>query len=226
MAKSIKQLQAEILAFLDTLGEGRQLFRDAKDLKGLEKLIGEVVGEFIKDVQDNLEKAGKVDTGTLASEITQSEWDGSSITVGYPVGSKAAKYADFVNKGVRGYKSGQPASSPYSYKNDKPGLAMQLAIAKWYRRNASFGRRETQKQNLSSVQKKRKKLLKMTNEADRLKSMAYATAVNIKRRGLEKTEFFDKSVRKYFGNDFNKLVAIVVGKEIQVNIIQDGNNNQ
>jgi len=226
MAKSIKQLQNEILSFLDTLGQERSLFRDAKDLKGLEKVISDVVKEFIVDVQENLNKAGKVDTGTLSSEITQSEWDGTSITVGYPVGSKASKYADFVNKGVKGVKSGQPASSPYSFKNDKPGMAMQLAIAKWYRRNASFGRRESQTKNLSSVQKKRKSLLKMTNEADRLKSMAYATAVNIKRRGLERTEFFDKSVRKYFGNDFNKLIAIVVGKEIQVNITQNGNNNQ
>ena len=226
MAKSIKQLQNEILAFLETLGEGKELFTKVQDLKGLEKAIGEVVGEFIKQVQENLEKAGKVDTGALATDITQSEWDGSSISIGYPVGSQAAKYYDFVNKGVKGVKSGQPSDTPYSFKNDRPGLAMQLAIAKWYRRNAGFGRRETQRKNLSAVQKKRKKILKITNETDRLKSLAYATSVNIKRKGLKKTGYFDNAVQKYFGNDFNNLIAKVVGREIQINIKQDGNNNQ
>lgn len=226
MAKSISQLQNEILAFLDTLGESKELFTRVQDLKGLEKAIGEVVGEFIKQVQENLEKAGKIDTGALATDITQSEWDGSSISIGYPAESAAAKYYDFVNKGVKGVKSGQPADSPYSFKNDRPSLAMQLAIAKWYRRNAGFGRRETQKKNLSALQRKRKKLLKVTNEADRLKSLAYATSINIKRRGLKKTGYFDNAVQKYFGSNFNKLIAKVVGKEIQVNIRQDGNNNK
>lgn len=226
MAKSISQLQNEILSFLDTLGESKELFTRVQDLKGLEKAIGEVVGEFIKQVQENLEKAGKIDTGALATDITQSEWDGSSISIGYPAESAAAKYYDFVNKGVKGVKSGQPADSPYSFKNDRPSLAMQLAIAKWYRRNAGFGRRETQKKNLSALQRKRKKLLKVTNEADRLKSLAYATSINIKRRGLKKTGYFDNAVQKYFGSNFNKLIAKVVGKEIQVNIRQDGNNNK
>lgn len=226
MAKSISQLQNEILSFLDTLGESKELFTRVQDLKGLEKAIGEVVGEFIKQVQENLEKAGKIDTGALATDITQSEWDGSSISIGYPAESAAAKYYDFVNKGVKGVKSGQPADSPYSFKNDRPSFAMQLAIAKWYRRNAGFGRRETQKKNLSALQRKRKKLLKVTNEADRLKSLAYATSINIKRRGLKKTGYFDNAVQKYFGSNFNKLIAKVVGKEIQVNIRQDGNNNK
>lgn len=228
MAKSISQLQNEILAFLDTLGESKELFTRVQDLKGLEKAIGEVVGEFIKQVQENLEKAGKIDTGALATDITQSEWDGSSISIGYPAESAAAKYYDFVNKGVKGYdeKKSINRDSPYRFQNDKPSLAMQLAIAKWYRRNAGFGRRETQKKNLSALQRKRKKLLKVTNEADRLKSLAYATSINIKRRGLKKTGYFDNAVQKYFGSNFNKLIAKVVGKEIQVNIRQDGNNNK
>ena len=227
MAKSIKQLQSEILAFLDTLGQERDLFTEVKDLKGLEKAIGEVVGEFIKEVQENLNKSGKIDTGALATDITQSDWDGSSISIGYPAGSNAAKYYDFVNKGVKGVRSGEPADSPYSFKNDKPSLSMQLAIAKWYRRNAGFGRREdAPKKSMSAVQRKRKRLLRMTNKADSLKSMAYATSINIKRRGLKKTGYFDKAVQKYFGNDFNRLVATIVGREIQVNIKQDGNNNK
>ena len=103
MAKSISQLQNEILAFLDTLGEERGLFTEVKDLQGLEKAIIEVASEFIKQVQENLNKAGKIDTGALATDITQSEWDGNSLSIGYPVGSEAAKYYDYVNKGVKGF---------------------------------------------------------------------------------------------------------------------------
>lgn len=227
MAKSIKQLQSEILAFLDTLGQERDLFTEVKDLKGLEKAIGEVVGEFIKEVQENLNKSGKIDTGALATDITQSDWDGSSISIGYLADSNAAKYYDFVNKGVKGVRSGEPSDSPYAFKSDRPSLSMQLAIAKWYRRNSGFARRDdAPRKSMSVVQRKRKKLLKMTNEADRLRSLAYATSINIKRRGLKKTGYFDKAVQKYFGKDFNRLVAVVVGREIQVNIKQDGNNNR
>jgi hypothetical protein len=222
MAKSNKQIEAEVLAFLDTIGESAEGFREAKNLRGLEKLIGLAVGNFIQRVQENLIKANKVDTGALSRDITQGDLittgNGYEIEVGYPAGSEAAKYYDFVNKGVKGVRSGQPADTPYSFKNDKPGMNMQLAIAKWYRRNASFGRKETQKENLSGLQKKRKKLLKIADEATRLRSLAYATSVNIKRRGLKKTGFFDKAVEASFGKDFSRLVAVVSGREIAVTI--------
>ena len=222
MAKSNKQIEAEVLAFLDTIGESAEGFREVKNLRGLEKLIGIAVGNFIQRVQENLIKANKVDTGALSRDITQGDLittgNGYEIEVGYPAGSEAAKYYDFVNKGVKGVRSGQPADTPYSFKNDKPGMNMQLAIAKWYRRNASFGRKETQKQNLSGLQKKRKKLLKIADEATRLRSLAYATSVNIKRRGLKKTGFFDKAVEASFGKDFSRLVAVVSGREIAVTI--------
>jgi len=222
MAKSNKQIEAEVLAFLDTIGESAEGFREAKNLRGLEKLIGLAVGNFIQRVQENLIKANKVDTGALSRDITQGDLittgNGYEIEVGYPAGSEAAKYYDFVNKGVKGVRSGQPADTPYSFKNDKPGMNMQLAIAKWYRRNASFGRKETQKENLSGLQKKRKKLLKIADEATRLRSLAYATSVNIKRRGLKKTGFFDKAVEASFGKDFSRLVAVISGREIAVTI--------
>jgi hypothetical protein len=229
MAKSIKQLQDEILAFLDTLGQERDLFTEVKDLDGLEKAIGLIVGEFIKQVQENLEKAGKIDTGALSTDITQSEWDGSSISVGYPADSQAAKYYDYVNKGVKGFLDESKApNSPYQYQSEYPkfGGVLHKALMQWYRRNASYGRMETQRKGLSAVQRKRKKLSKMVDKERKLRSLAYATAINIKRKGLKTTGYFDKAVEKYFGNDLNRLIAKVVGREIQVNIKKDGNNNR
>jgi len=220
MAKSAKQIEAEVLAFLDTIGQDKAAFQEVTKLEGVEKYIILAAANFILKVQENLDTAGKVDTGTLSSQITQGDLietgSGYELEIGYPAGSKAAKYYDFVNKGVKGTRGGP--DSIYSFKNDKPGYAMTSALEGWYKRQGKAGLRETQKKNLSAVQRKRKKLSKMVSEASKLKSLAYATAVNIKRRGLKKTGFFDKAVQSSFGPDFYKAIAKITGKEIAVNI--------
>ena len=232
MAKSIKQIEAEVLAKLESKGFGISAteFDEITELKGIEELMVLAAANFILQVQENLNQAGKIDTGTLASDIEKGEITNSggvySIDVGYAKGSKASKYYDYVNKGVKGTRSGTPANSPYSFRNDMPGRSMTLAIAKWYRRHASYGRKETQKKNLSAVQRKRKKLSKMVDANKRLRSLAYATAVNIKRRGLKKTGFFDKAIQSSFGVDFVKALAKITGKEISINIKGNGNNNK
>jgi hypothetical protein len=232
MAKSIKQIEAEVLAKLESKGFGISAteFDEITELKGIEELMVLAAANFILQVQENLNRAGKIDTGTLASDIEKGEITNSggvySIDVGYPKDSKAAKYYDFVNKGVKGTRSDTPADSPYSFRSDMPGPSMTSAIAGWYRRHASYGRRETQKKNLSAVQRKRKKLSKMVDANKQLRSLAYATAINIKRRGLKKTGFFDKAVQSSFGPDFVKALAKITGKEIAINIKGNGNNNK
>lgn len=232
MAKSIKQIEAEVLAKLESKGFGISAteFDEITELKGIEELMVLAAANFILQVQENLNQAGKIDTGTLASDIEKGEITNSggvySIDVGYPKGSKAAKYYDFVNKGVKGTRSGTPADSPYSFRSDMPGPSMTSAIAGWYRRHASYGRKETQKKNLSAVQRKRKKLSKMVDANKRLRSLAFATAVNIKRRGLKKTGFFDKAIKSSFGPDFVNALAKITGKEIAINIKGNGNNNK
>ena len=232
MAKSITQIESEVLALLESKGFGISAteFDEITELKGIEELMVLAAANFILQVQENLNQAGKIDTGTLASDIEKGEITNAggvySIDVGYPKGSKASKYYDFVNKGVKGTRSGTPADSPYSFRSDMPGPSMTSAIAGWYRRHASYGRRETQKKNLSAVQRKRKKLSKMVDANKRIKSLAFATAVNIKRRGLKKTGFFDKAINSSFGPDFVKALAKITGKEIAINIKGNGNNNK
>ena len=234
MAKSAKQIEAEVLSFLDTIGEDSAAFRDASSMKGMEKMIILSAANFILKVQENLNKAGKVDTGGLSTEITQGELiqtgTGYELEIGYKADSKAAKYYDFVNKGVRGFidESSAP-NSPYKYRSEYPsyGGVMHKAIMGWYRRNASAGRREdAPTKSLSAVQRKRKKLSKMVDANQRLRSLAYATAINIKRRGLKKTGFFDKAVESSFGSQFYSAVAKITGKEIAVNIRSYGDNNK
>ena len=222
MAKSVKQLQDEVLGFLESKGQSKEQFQEVTDLPAIKQLLVLSAANFIIQVQENLNKAGKVDTGTLSTDITAGEiietGSGYEISVGYPSDSKAAKYYDFVNKGVKGLVSGEPSSSPYAFRKATAGGPMVEALARWYRRNASAGRKEDQKKNLSAVQRKRKKLSKMVSADKKLKSLAYATAVSIKRKGLKKTGFFDNAVKTSFGKEFVQAVAKIAGREIAINI--------
>ena len=228
MAKSVKQLQDEVLSYLDTQGQSKAAFEDVNKLQGVEKLLVLSAANFILKVQENLNQSGRVDTGALSSDIESGEvvtGGGSvSITVGYPSGSKASKYYDFVNKGVKGTRSGSPSDSPYSFKNERVG-GLRNAIEGWLKRNNISSRNEDQKKNLSPVQRKRKRLSKMVSESSRIKSLAYAVSVSIKRKGLKKTGFIDKAAQFAFGKEFNDAVAKIIGREVVINI-RNGNNSK
>ena len=227
MPKSINQLQAELLSSgtLDKLGASQQDFASLGTLPVLEQYLILAAANFIQKVKDNIEVLGISDTGALSDDIAQGDLikqpNGYSISLGYPKGSKAAKYYDFVNKGVRGVKSGTP-NSPYAFKNIGVGRAMLRNIKSWVDRNGirrndvAITRRQATRQSLSN----------MVSEASRSKNLAYAVAVNIKKRGLRKTGFFDSAVDSYFGRDFAVSVSKIIGQDIKVLIRQNGNNNQ
>ena len=237
MAKSAKQIEEEVLAFLDTIGEDAAGFRDVTQMKGMEKAIILSAASFIIRVQENLKRLNKVNTGTLSTDIAQGELidtgTGYEISLGYPTESAGAKYYDYVNKGVKGFVSNEPAQSPYSYKNIRNkrggvliGRNFQSALVDWYAKNPEYVKKEDQKYNKTRLQSKRKKLAKMVSESKNLQSLAYATAVKIKQEGIPYTGFFDDAVKSQFGQEFLQLIQKVTGREIQINIKQDGNNSR
>lgn len=226
MAKSVKQLQDEVLGYLDSIGENESAFRESVSI-GIQKLLEDSGVNFILKVQENLNQAGKIDTGALSGELEISPiertGDTFTLSIGYPQGSKASKYYDFVNKGVSGTRN--KIDSPYSFRNERAG-GMVNAINGWLSRNRLASRNETQRKGLSAVQRKRKKLSKMMSQADKQKSLAYAVSVSIKRKGLKKTGYIDKAIQFSFGRDFSQAVAKIIGREIVINIKQNGNNNR
>jgi hypothetical protein len=227
MPKSIKQLQAELLSSgtLDKLGASKEDFAALGTLPVLEQYLILAAANFIQKVKDNIEVLGISDTGALSDDISSGnlvkESNGYSIEVGYPKGSKASQYYDFVNKGVKGFKSGTP-NSPYSFKNIGVGRSMLKNISAWVNRNG-IKRNDVA---ITQRQAKRQSLSKMVSEASKKKSIAYAVAVNIKKKGLKKTGYFDSAVDSYFGNDFASGVSKIIGQDIKVLIRQNGNNNQ
>ena len=227
MPKSEAQLQAEVLeaGFLEQISANQDDYILLNKLPLLERYLILAAANFILKVKDNIEVLGISDTGSLSDDISSGELvkesNGYSIEVGYPRGSKAAKYYDFVNKGVKGVKSGTP-NSPYAFKNIGVGREMLRNIKSWVDRNGirrndvAIIRRQATRQSLSN----------MVSEASRSKNLAYAVAVNIKKRGLRKTGFFDSAVDSYFGRDFASGVSKIIGQDIKVLIRQNGNNNQ
>jgi hypothetical protein len=222
---SEKREQDKLLSegFLDTLEDNKVDFGQATELPVTARLLVLAAASFVQRVQENLDRMGKVSTGTLSTDIISGEvkaGGGSvSIEVGYPASSSGAKYYDFVNKGVRGLVSGEPSDSPYKFRKLSAPPVMVNAILGWMRENNVRAELETQRRDLSPLQRKRKRLVDVT-ENDPQEELAYLIARTIKRQGLPYTGYFDEAQAFAFGQEFMNNVARAVGADIRLVIRQ------
>lgn len=221
MAKSDKQLQDELLqtSLIEELSKLEEI--GTGNLPLTERYIINKAINFIKRVQENLKRLDKIDTGALERDVRQGELLNNAgvytIEIGYPRDSKAAEYYDYVNKGVRGFKSGTPRS-PYKFRNASPSSngPMVLALQKWMKRQGLISRRETKSTTISSLQRKRKAI----SELDSSRQGAWLMARKIKSRGLPKTGYFDDAIEEYFGPGFADTMAKIIGADIRVGVRQ------
>lgn len=224
MAKSSKQLQEQLVGetTMDRLAESNKDFAALKELPTTKQLIILSAANFIQRVQENLKRLGKVSTGRLEDGITQGDLIednvGYEIDLGYENNGPGAKYYDYVNKGVKG-KSGGP-DSPYTFKSLNPSRKMVTAIEMWMLQNNVRARNDDQTRNRSALQTKRASVRNMASQKSNQRSLAYVIAKSIKRRGLEKTGFFDEAVDFSFGKGFIDAVSKTVGTDIKVYIRQ------
>lgn len=225
MAKSAKELQNELVndSYLDNLGEDSKDYAALNELPSTKQLIILSAANFIQKVKDELQRQGKISSGKLEDGITSGELiedkGGYEIDLGYRSDDPASKYYDYVNKGVQGYVSGTP-NSPYQFKSLKVSKDFTKSLLLWYRKRGNTARREDQKKKLSATQRKNKRLKKQVDAAQNLKSLAYATAVSIKKKGIRKSGFFDKAVEFSFGKGFIDAVSKSVGQDIKVYLRQ------
>lgn len=222
---SISKAQAEALTepiLLDQESNKNQYTTDATSLPGMERLLLAFGEKFIKEVQDELDRLGKADTGSLSTDIQQGDIVKSGnkyeLKIGYKRGDKAAEYYDYVNKGVKGLRSGQPSNSPYQFRKLSAPPVMVDALEGWINRNKISARNEDQRTNLSALQSKRQSLKNLSPA----RNLAYAFALSIKRKGLPYTGYFDSAIRSVFGSEFARSVSIVIGKDISL-YIRNGN---
>ena len=198
-------------------------------LNSVEEVMLTAADQFLKLAIDRINQRKKVDRGNLSdievSAISQ-QGDRYSLTIGYNKSNPASEYYDFQNKGVRGIKSRQPSSSPYSYKTLSVSSKMVTALMQWYMRHKNYIRNDDQRKNLSPLQQKRKTLGNIVNQQAKLKQIATNTAKAIKKRGMPRIGFFDDNIDKAFGKDFQTKLAKALGQDVVLNIRQNfGNGN-
>ena len=225
MAKqTVKSLTADLLNenVLEQYGNDRVNYADKRQAPLTERLLIEVVGNFLLQVQENIIQANKIDTGRLSEELRQGDILNNkgvySIEAGYPLNSEAANYAPFVNQGVKGFLSGEPSDSPFSFKSARPRYdgVMVDAMLQWVKRNGISSRSEDQRTNLSQLQTRRQAV----GNVDVQRQTAYRIATAIKRKGLPKTDFFTSAVRQYFGDEFVAAVGSGFLSDVRVYIKQ------
>lgn len=235
MAGSIKSLQDSLVndSFLDDLGNDKKDYAALNQFPTLEKFMIRAAAQFISDARKELDRQGKVASGGLSDGLDSGEliksMEGYLISVGYDPSDPSSKYYDFVNQGVSGFDRSVPGT-PYKFKkklNKKGGILvgakMQKSLLMWYKFRGSIGSNDDQKSNLSANQKRDKSLSKVRSQEDKLKSIAYATAVNIKKKGIERSGFFDKTIKSTLGQEFLNALTKIVGQDVKASIRQTAN---
>jgi hypothetical protein len=223
MAKSLKQIQAEALkeGNLDVFANNRQDYLSDGETPITALLLGQVAGEFVLKVIENINRLGLTDRGSLTDDLSQGDIEilgngGYSVEIGYAPDTAAAKYADFVDKGVKGVKSSAKApNSPYSYRKLSVPPVMLNAIRGWADRQGLSARAEDQTRDLSALQVKRGGIPR-----DPKTTLAYLIARNIKRTGLPTTRYFSGEIDNYFGKAFAQAVAKAIGQDVRIYIRQ------
>ena len=202
-------------------GVSKSQFETLEGYPALTQELVKLAGTFVQRVQANLDAMGKISTGAISDGIAvgEVEQDGTSvkISVGYPDNAPAGKYYDFVNKGVKGVLTGEPASSPYSFRSLGAPPVMVDAIYGWMQTNRIAARKETQTRKLSALQTKRARLAQISQE-DANRDLAYLIARSIKRRGLPYTGYIDKAITDTFNDEAIGQVAEKLGVDIAVAI--------
>jgi len=159
------------------------------DGKALEIALYNIAVEFINAAGKNLNEADRVSTGGLLESIKPSEIMvmGKKMTIEISV----LDYYKFLDKGVKGWQSGEPSDSPYAYKapsgkSGQKSSEMVTAIRKWLIKEG-LKAKATSKNPKNAISARESRRQKITDTAT---STAIMIAGIIKKRGLKKTNFW------------------------------------
>ena len=227
MAKSSKQIEAEMLQFLESVATNQSYDLATRSI--VDRYMLESAKAFIDRAKDNIRKKNLIASGDLESQLTFETEVGADtyiLYIGYPAESTAAKYYDYVNKGVRGYTSGSP-NSIYSFKSPFPNRKMAASIFSWANRLRIRDKYEAEAIK-TKFGKKRARITKMISEAENKKRLAYAISSSIKKKGIKRSLFFDNAKDFAFGRDFVNGLSKIMGKEVSLVIksATNGNNSK
>ena len=207
MAKSISQAGAEAAAsgFLETVGHNKNDFKPAKLLSQV--LL--IAGSIVKEAQVNLNKSNSNASGVLSDslDISDPTQEGSV----FKCEIKMQYYGQFVNKGVKGVKSGI-SNAGYSFKNL---YVSKDFITSLERSRSKAGAKITSTNTSKTISQNEKKNAKVSEV-----SSAWGAAVNIKKFGIKPTGFMDKAVDA-IGAKVDKQLGIALKIDIENSLSND-----
>ena len=180
--------------------------------KALETALYNIAVEFINSAVDNLAAADRVSTGGLSESIKPSEIIvmGKKMTIEISV----LDYYKFIDKGVKGWQSGNPSDSPYSFKppagkSGKKSSEMVTAIRKWLIKEG-LKAKATSKNPKNAISARESRRQKITDTAT---STAIMIAGIVRKRGLKKTNFWtdaEDKASKFAEKEFETALTISV----------------
>lgn len=198
---SISKAQAAALAegFLDTLGSDREGFAPRNTLTELFLLAG----ELIEECQDNLNRSNRNASGKLSESLVADEptQNGSEVRIDVLMNF----YGAFVNKGVKGTRSGQ-STAGYSFKNEGVSRKFYRALQDWVKRGKVSTRSVKKYKGYGKHERKNKSIAQY--------DQIYALGRSIKMHGLKPTGFLDKAIKSTADK-----VADRLGAALKVDII-------
>jgi hypothetical protein len=220
---SISKAQAIALGegLINTIGE--QPMKEG-EMPVIERMLKDFGGEFIKAAQKNLNKNNSIASGAINDIRIDLTKFGTSYTLslGYPKSEPASKYWDFVNKGVKGTKNTKADNkTPYKFNPSKRSIPVSVA-QKWLSYN---------KLKVVAIKKSNIRLGVEKKVLNDKRSLAFALAKSIHKKGLRSTHYFDNAQKETFGKNFYEVMEAALGKDIQIKIrqigkeIKNGNNN-
>lgn len=220
---SISKAQAKAIAdgFLASSGEAKA---DEVNMPVIEAMLLKYGADFQQTAIDNLNANNSIASGAIEDIRFNVTKFGTvyTLSMGYPKSEPASKYWDFVNQGVKGTKNEKAdGKTPYSFKSSKKSIPVSV-VEGWLKYN-----------KLKTVAvKKYSKLGVELKAIDSKKTLAYAIAKSIHKKGLRSTRYFDKAAKEVFGADFQKIMNAALGFDVEIKIeqikneLQDGNNNR
>ncbi|CAB4153122.1 hypothetical protein UFOVP614_50 [uncultured Caudovirales phage] len=214
MSISKNQLKAIREGFFDKIEGGDYTVLNKDELPLLERVLYDYGLAFNDAIKDNLERSGSIATGKLAEPsqpVITKFGNQYTLNLGYPMDSKQIEYYDFINKGVKGYDSGTPGNTPYSFKSPYPNRKMAANIFSWLNNARKSVRADSvatnKKGEIDKSETKKQALKKILSESENKKRLAYAISSSIKKKGIEQTNYFDNAIKQVFNDKFMEDIS-------------------
>ena len=227
MATNITKEQLANLDVLELTGKDRNYYGTPKALDSVGQLLDNSVKIFLNRAIAKINQKKRIDKGDMQDiRVIRREFSNGKYRydIGYEESNPASEYWAFQDKGVKGVTSGQPSSSPYAFEKLTVGGEFLERLVDWYGRHRNYIKNDDQKKNLRGLQKKRAKLGNIAE--NKIKGIAYATGLKIKREGLPTIGFSKAGYDAAFNEQFFKNLAKALGTDIKINIVETINVKQ